>query len=67
MTTDPKNTSITSLLNLVKTLKRDSERQQLSALEKEARISSVIEKLSRFQPMPIAAQVAPITLRAEER
>lgn len=67
MIPDPKNDSLTSLLSLVKTLKRDSDRQSLSASEKEARISGVIEKLSRFQPLPIAAQPAPMTFRAEER
>lgn len=66
MTSDNNSASLASLLTLVKTLKRDSGRQAMSASQREARISDVIEKLASFQPLPIAAQ-APMTLSAEDR
>jgi mannitol/fructose-specific phosphotransferase system IIA component (Ntr-type) len=65
MTSDDSNSSIASLLNLVKRLKQDSNRQHLSASEKEAKIFDVIAKLAKFKPLP--AQAAPMTFGAEER
>jgi hypothetical protein len=67
MTFDTNNSSLASLLSLVRTLKRDDARRSLSASEKEERIFKVIEKLAGFQPIPLAAQPAPITFSAEER
>ncbi len=67
MTSDTNNASLASLLSLVKSLKRDGASQSMSASEREARISNVMEKLAVFQPLPIHVQAAPITLSAEER
>lgn len=67
MTLDTKSPSLISLLTLVKTLKRDSERHTLSVAEREEKIAAVIEKLAAFQPLPFAVQTAPMTLSAEER
>lgn len=68
MKSETSSSSLTSLLGLVKALKRDDVRQSMSTSEREARIANVIEKLAGFQPIPaIAAQAAPMTLSAEER
>lgn len=66
MTSDT-NSSLSSLLSLVQTLKRDSNRSQLSSSEREARISAVIDRLSNVQPLPLSVQAAPMTLSADER
>lgn len=66
MISDTNSSSIASLLTLIKTLKRDNVRHAMSASEREARISDVIEKLASFQPLPLPAQ-APMTLSAEDR
>jgi hypothetical protein len=67
MTTDTNNASINSFLAAVRNLKRHSAAAQLSPVEKAARISSLIDRLSAIQRGPITLPALPITRSAEER
>jgi vancomycin permeability regulator SanA len=67
MTPDTKSPSLIALLSLVKTFKRDDERLGFSPAEKAARVSALLDRLVNYPQPSFVAQVAPMTLSAEER
>lgn len=73
MTLDTKSPSLTSLLTLLDSLKRDGEKPVLTASERAARVSSVMDKLAAYAkpataPLaPAKVQATPITFSAEDR
>lgn len=67
MTPETQTSSINSLLIAVNALKRKDAGQKLSAPERAARVSTLIDRLSLYQAPSVALATLPIARSAEDR
>ncbi len=67
MNSATKSPALVSLLTTIESLRRENHAPRLSPSEKAARVAKLVDRLSTYPAIPMAAQLAPITRNAEDR